>query len=74
MHQLKTSDLFVSPQYNSRADPQDLRAQISWLERELAHTNIDLAQTNRQSPVCREMDAFESKIREWNWPGSEVGQ
>ena len=33
-----------------------LRTHIAWLERELAHTDTDLAQTIRQSPVWREKD------------------
>jgi len=35
---------------------KSLRAHITWLERELAHTDTDLAQTIRQSPVWREKD------------------
>lgn len=33
-----------------------VRAHIAWLERELAHTNTELSETIRQSPVWREKD------------------
>ena len=33
---------------------QSLRAHIAWLERELVHTDADLAQTIRQSPIWRD--------------------
>ena len=35
---------------------QSLRAHIGWLERELTHTDRDLAQAIRDSPVWREKD------------------
>ncbi|MGH7229405.1 MAG: transposase, partial [Nitrospiraceae bacterium] len=35
---------------------KSLRTHIAWLERELAHTDRDLAQTIRQSPVWREKE------------------
>lgn len=35
---------------------KSLRAHIAWLERELGHTDRDLAQAIRQSPVWREKD------------------
>ena len=35
---------------------KSVRAHITWLERELRHTDTDLAQTIRQSPVWREKD------------------
>jgi len=37
---------------------KSLRAHITWLERELAHTESDLAQAIRESPVWREKDAL----------------
>lgn len=35
---------------------KSLRAHIAWLEREIAHTDTDLAQAIRESPVWREKD------------------
>jgi len=35
---------------------KSLRAHIAWLERELMHTDTDLAQTIRESPVWRDKD------------------
>jgi len=35
---------------------KSVRAHITWLERELMHTDTDLAQTIRESPVWREKD------------------
>lgn len=35
---------------------KSLRAHITWLEREVAHTDTDLAQAIRESPVWREKD------------------
>src|SRR5207247_2599942 len=37
---------------------KSLRAHITWLERELTHTESDLAQAIRESPVWREKDAL----------------
>jgi len=37
---------------------KSLRTHIAWLERELAHTDSDLAQAIRESPVWREKDAL----------------
>ena len=37
---------------------KSLRAHITWLERELAHTDSDLAHAIRESPVWREKDAL----------------
>lgn len=37
---------------------KSLRAHIAWLERELAHTDRDLASAIRESPVWREKDAL----------------
>lgn len=37
---------------------KSLRAHITWLEREVAHTDTDLAQAIRESPVWREKDTL----------------